>query len=337
MKAYQLGAQTGIGSLTLAEVPKPSVLAGTVLLRVRAVCLNHRDIRIVSGEYGPRRPETRITNSEGIGEVAEMAEGVTGFSVGDRVICQHFVTWIRGKFSPTAFARDVGVTEDGWLAEYVRVPAEALVKVPDNLTDEQAASLSASCLTAWNALVELGKIKAGDRVLTLGTGGVSIFALQLAKMHGARVCITSSSDEKLEKAKQLGADVTINYRTTPDWGAAAYEALGGGADIVVETGGQATLSNSIAAAAANGRIGIIGALAGVAAGGLPNFGSIIGKNLCLNGIATGSREMLVDLVSAASTNGLTPLVDRTFAFDETPAAYAYLDKGGHMGKVMINL
>ncbi len=337
MKAYQLGPQDGLGSLKLTDVPKPDVLPGTVLVRVRKVCMNHRDVRILFGEYGPRKSETRIPNSEGIGEVAELGEGVSGLALGDRVICQHFVNWIRGAFSQQIFARDVGVSEDGWLAEYVRIPAEALVKIPDTLTDEQAAPLSASCLTAWNAVVEFGKVKAGDRVLTLGTGGVSIFALQLAKMHGAKVCITSSSDEKLEKAREMGADVTINYRSTPDWGTAAYEALGGGADIVVETGGQATLSQSIAGAAANGRIGIIGALGGAAEGGLPNFGTIIGKHLNLTGIATGSREMLADLVDAAATNNLMPLVDRTFSFDETPEAYAYLDKGGHMGKVMIDL
>tara|TARA_R110000787_G_scaffold102192_1_gene208027 strand:- start:3748 stop:4761 length:1014 start_codon:yes stop_codon:yes gene_type:complete len=335
MKAYQIGDQSGLKSLKRVDIPKPMIPAGYVLVKPRLVCLNHRDVRILYGEYGPRKPETRIPNSEGVGEVVECGEGVSSFSSGDRVICQHFVSWIRGPFFPAVFARDLGVNEDGWLAEYIAVPAEALVKVPEALSDEQAAPLSASCLTAWNTLVEIGKIKAGDRVLTLGTGGVSIFALQLAKMHGAQVCITSSSDEKLEKAKALGADVTINYRTTPEWGPAAFEALNGGADIVVETAGQATLSQSIAAAAANGRIGIIGALAGAATQGLPNFGTIIGKNLGLHGIAAGSREMLANLVAAAAENNLQPVVDKVFSFDEASEAYAYLDKGGHLGKVMV--
>lgn len=337
MKAYQIGDQSGLTSLRRVDVPVPAVPPGYVLVRPRLVCLNHRDIRILCGEYGPRKPETRIPNSEGVGDIAACGEGVSSFAVGDRVICQHFVSWAGGAFSPAVFARDLGVNEDGWLAEYIAIPAAALVKVPDALSDEQAAPLSASCLTAWNALVEIGKIRAGDRVLTLGTGGVSIFALQLAKMHGAKVCITSSSDDKLEKAKALGADVTINYRATPDWGVAAFEALRGGADIVVETAGQATLGQSIYAAAANGRIAIIGALAGPAKEGLPNFGAIIGKNLGLHGIAAGSRDMLAKLVEAAAGNHLMPVVDKVFEFEEAPEAYAYLEKGGHLGKVMVRL
>lgn len=335
MKAYQIGAQQGLESLRLVERPAPEPAAGFVVIRVKAVGLNHRDLEIVSGEYGARRPEDRIPVSEGIGEVAALGEGVSGFALGDRVVCPHFVTWIKGPFAPSVFGYDIGVSHDGWLAEYVAVPAAALVKVPDSLSDRQAAPLAAAALTAWNAIVEIGKVTAGSSVLALGTGGVSIFALQIAKMHGARVCITSSSDEKLAIARAIGADVTINYRTTPDWAPAAFEALGGGADIVVETGGQATLSRSIAAAAANGRIAIIGALAGAAGEGLPNFGTIIGKNLHICGIAEGSRAMLDALVKAAVANNLVPVVDKVFSFDRAAEAYAYLQTGDHLGKVMI--
>jgi NADPH:quinone reductase-like Zn-dependent oxidoreductase len=218
------------------------------------------------------------------------------------------------------------------------VPANALVRVPDNLADAQVAPLASSGLTAWNAVVEIGTIKAGDIVLTLGTGGVSVFALQLAKAAGARVAITSSSDAKLELARKLGADITINYRTTPDWAGELMKQTGGyGADIIVETGGQATLGQSIAAAAVNGRIVIIGALAGTASEGLPNYGTIIGKNLTLHGIAEGSRAMLVRLLKCVAVNNITPVIDRTFAFDDAPAAYQYLHSAAHVGKVMIQV
>ncbi|MEM5518295.1 NAD(P)-dependent alcohol dehydrogenase [Henriciella sp. AS95] len=337
MKAYQIGSQTGLSSLKAVEVPDPEAGPGTVIVKVKLVCLNHRDVRIVCGEYGPKRDESCIPTSEGIGEVVTCGEGVSGFAEGDRVIAPHFVSWTRGPFFPGVFARDLGVTQNGWLAEYVSVPAEALVKVPDTLDDKQAATLPAAALTAWNALVEIGKIKAGDRVLTLGTGGVSIAALQIAKMNGARVCVTSSSDEKLDAVRKLGADATVNYRKTPEWGPAAFDALGGGADIVIDTAGQATLTESIKAAAPLGRIVIIGALAGAATEGLPNFGTIIGKNLGLHGIAAGSRDMLCDLVQAVADNQIQPLVDRVFSFDEAPEAYAYLDKASHMGKVLVQL
>lgn len=336
MKAYQIGDQSGIGALAMVERAEPVAAPGTVVVRPRAVCLNHRDLKIISGEYGARRPSERTPVSDGVGEIVALGEGVTGLAVGDRVTAAHFVSWLGGPFSPSAFALDLGVTLDGWLAERIVIPANALVKLPDTLTDRQAAPLPAAGLTAWNAVVEVGQVKASDTVLVLGTGGVSIFALQIAKMHGARVVVTSSSDEKLEQARGLGADVTINYRTTPDWEKAVVEATGG-ADIIVETGGQATLSQSIAAAAPNGRIVIIGALAGATSPGLPNFGTIIGKNLTLRGIAEGSRAMLADFAAAAAANGLEPVINKVFSFDQAADAYAYLQQGDHVGKVMIEL
>jgi NADPH:quinone reductase-like Zn-dependent oxidoreductase len=257
--------------------------------------------------------------------------------VGDRVISGHFVNWTGGDFGYHAFGFDLGVTHDGWLAERVVIPASALVKVPDTLTDRQVAALPAAGLTAWNALVEVGKVKAGDTVLCLGTGGVAIFALQIAKANGARVVITSSSDEKLELARSLGADLTVNYRTHPDWAAQVMALTGGaGADIVVETGGQGTLGQSIAAAAVNGRIVIIGVTAGQGMD-VPGYGTIIGKNLTLRGIANGSRAMLAAFVRAVEVNGIEPVVSRVFAFDDAPAAYAELAKAEHVGKILIEL
>jgi NADPH:quinone reductase-like Zn-dependent oxidoreductase len=337
VKAYQIGTQEGLHSLTVIERPEPVAGPGMAVVRVRAVGLNHRDLTIVSGRYGPRRTETRIPVSEGVGEIVAIGEGVTSVAVGNRVTCGHFVTWLGGRFSPSAFATDLGVTQDGWLAEQIVIPAAALVLVPKNLTDTQAAPLAAAGLTAWHALVAFGRIRSGEWVLALGTGGVSIFALQIAKMHGARVAITSSSDEKLAQARALGADVTVNYVKQPDWAARVVAGTGQGADLVVETGGQATLSQSIAAAAPNGRIAIIGALAGAAAAGLPNFGTIIGKNLTLHGIAAGSRAMLVDFVAAAAANKLEPVIGATFPFDRAQEAYAYLQSGTCMGKVLLTL
>ncbi len=336
MKVFEIGEQQGIASLTASERPEPAPGPGEAVLRVRAVCLNHRDLNIVSGTYGPRKPPHRVPVSDGIGEVVALGEGVAGVQIGDRAICGHFCTWLDGAFSPAVFARDLGVTLDGWLAEQIVVPAAALVKIPEAMTDERAVALGAAGLTAWHALVEIGRIKAGDVVLTLGTGGVSMFALQLAKMHGARVAITSSSDEKLQQARALGADILVNYATTPDWAAAVVAACGG-ADIVVETGGLATLSQSIAAAAPNARIVLIGALAGQPGQILPNFSSILGKNLVLRGITAGNRRMLADLVRASDAHGLAPVIGRKFGFDEAPEAYRFLQSGACIGKVLLQI
>ena len=338
MKAYEIGSQTGIEGLRLVTRSDPVAGPGEVVLRVRAVCLNHRDLLVLAGGYGARRPESRIPVSDGVGEVIAVGTGVTAVAIGDRAICAHFASWIDGSFAMSAFAQDLGITHDGWLAEQIIVPAAALVRVPDSLSDAQAAALPAAGLTAWNALVEVGKVRAGDVVLVLGTGGVSILALQIAKLSGARVAITSSSDAKLEAARKLGADITINYQTSPDWAAELMTATGGGgADIIVETGGYATLSQSIAAAAVNGRIVLIGALAGPPSAGLANFSTIVGKNLTLRGITEGSRAMLAALVRAASLSGMTPVIDREFAFDAAPEAYRYLQSGQHLGKVLIRI
>lgn len=338
MKAFQIGPQTGLDGLAAVTRPDPVPGFGEAVVKVNTICLNHRDIMVLEGRYGPRRPPERVPMSEGVGTVIAVGPGVTAVQPGDRVIAPHFVTWIDGAFSPAAFGHDVGITHDGWLAEQVCMPAAAMVKLPDTVTNLQAAPLASSALTAWHALVDAGGIRAGDLVLALGTGGVSIFALQIAKFCGARVAITSSSDEKLELARSLGADITVNYATTPDWAAAVLAANGGkGADIIVETGGQVTLSQSINAAAPNARLIIIGALGGAATSGLANFGTIIGKNLVLKGIAEGSRAMLARLVDAVAANGLQPVIDRRFAFDDAPAAYAYLKSGAHVGKVVIEV
>lgn len=336
MKAYQLGSQTGISSLTPVTRPDPVAGPGEAVLKVRLVCLNNRDIQVLEGRYGAKKAEERIPLSEGLGEVVSVGEGVTAVAAGDRAIFAHFTAWTGGDFGYFAFGSDYGITHDGWLAEYIKVPAAALVKVPAGLTDEQAAPLSASALTAWHAVVEVGAVKAGDLVLALGTGGVAIWTLKIAKAAGARVAITSSSDEKLELARKLGADITINYATQPDWETELMKLSGGaGADIVVETGGQGTLAKSIGAAAVNARIVLVAV--GAADAPLPNYGGIIGKNITIKGIAAGSRAMLVRLVRAVEANGITSEIDRVFGFDEAREALEYLKAGSHVGKVMIRL
>jgi NADPH:quinone reductase-like Zn-dependent oxidoreductase len=338
VKAFEIGDQNGIEALKETTRPAPVAGRGQVEIAPRLVGLNNRDLQIIRGAYGAKKAVDRIPVSEGVGEIVAIGEDVTGFSVGDRVIAPHFVNWTGGDFGYHAFGHDLGVTHDGWLAERVVVPASALVPVPAALSDEQVAALPSAGLTAWNAVVEVGQVKAGDLVLTLGTGGVSIFALQIAKANGARVAITSSSDEKLEIARKLGADITINYRTHPDWAAELMKATGGsGANIIVETGGPATLATSLAAAAVNARIVIIGVTAGQSTEGLPNYGTIIGKNLTLRGIAEGSRAMLVRFVRAVEANGIEPVVNKVFPFGQAREAYAYLAAAEHVGKVMVDL
>ena len=340
MKAYEIGTQEGLSSLRMTERPDPVAGPGQVLLRVRMVALNHRDLLSVSGRYGPKRPENRVPLSDGIGEVLALGPGVQGFTPGDRVLANHFAGWLDGAWQPAHLGNDLGISQDGWLAEKIVVPAAALVPVPATLSDEQAVVLPAAGTTAWHALVRLGRVKAGDLVLTLGTGGASLLMLQLAKLHGARVAITSSSDAKLAQMRELGAEITVNYRTHPAWGVEVMKASGGaGADIVLETGGLETMNHSIDAAAVGGRIVLIGGLAAPDSGlaAVSNaFGWVV-KNLQINGITSGSRAMLAELVRAVAGAGLDPILHRTFAFDEAAAAYACLHSGTHIGKVAIRV
>lgn len=337
MKAWTIGGQTGIAALTPASCPDPVPGPGEVVLRIILASLNHRDLMLVEGRYGPARPPERIPLSEGVGRIASLGPGVEGFAPGDRVVLAHLSHWQDGAFSPVFFGYDLGITHDGWLAEYIRVPAAALILVPDSLSDCQAATLASGALTAWNAVVEIGRVKAADLVLTMGTGGVSMHALQIAKAHGARVAITSSSDAKLERARALGADITINYRTHPEW-AARLLALtdGAGASVLLELGGPATLPQSIAAMAPEGRIVMIGQLAGRSTQPL-DYGPIIRGNLTLSGIAEGSRAMLQRLIRAVDTNAIHPAIDRCFPFEEVREAFTHLKAAAHVGKVLIEV
>jgi len=245
----------------------------------------------------------------------------------------HYIDWINGSCFPEYRARDIGNSIDGVLAERIVLPARSLFKYPSKLTVEENATLVAAGTCVWSTIQELGQIKAGDTVLSLGTGGVSVFAMQIAKMNGARAVITSSSDSKLERMRDLGADVTVNYRTNPDWEKEVFEKTDG-VDIVVETAGIGTLGKSMACCAPNARIGLIGALA---QGEPPNLGNLLLKNLVLKGITTGSRTMMEEFVVAIETNGFKPVIDRVFDFDQAREAYQHLESASHIGKVVIKL
>lgn len=336
MRAWEIGAQEGLDGLTCVERPDPVPGPGEALMRVSAVCLNHRDLLITEGRYGARKDTSRVPCSDGVGTVVALGPGTVGVSVGTRVVAPHFVGWRDGPFSMAAFGSDLGVTRDGWLAEMVVLPVDALVAIPEGRDDAWAAPMASAGATAWHAARIARAAGPGDVVLVPGTGGVSLFALQIAKLAGATAAITSSSDEKLARAKALGADIAINYRTSSDWVAELTAATGGkGADLIVDTAGYEALTTSIAAGATNGTIALIGALSGQPAHPIANFSMIIGKNLVLKGIASGSRAMLADLVHAFDASGTVPVIDSSFSFDDAPAAYRHLQSGRHFGKVMI--
>ena len=334
MKVYELGAQDGIDSLRLATRTEPAPGPGEAVVEFHANSLNYRDYMIVARIHSGKKPEERIPLSDGAGEVIAVGEGVKRVKPGDRVVVSFFTGWIDGQFGEHYFGTDLGGGCDGTLAEQGVFPAEALAPIPDCLSYEEAACLPCAALTAWNALVEFARLKPGDTVLLLGTGGVSVFGLQFARLSGARAIVTSSSDAKLARAKELGADALVNYKTTPAWGEAVRELTGGrGADVVLETGGSATLEQSIDGAASNARIGLIGVLGGVDQTCNPI--GILWKNIHLKGIYVGNRRMLEDMMRTMASGSLKPVIDKAFAFDEAKAAYHHLASGTHFGKVVI--
>ena len=339
MKAWEIGPSSGIAGLRLTERPAPTAGPGEVLVDVLAAGLNYRDLMVLDGKYGGNLPESRVPLSDGAGRIAALGEGVSGWAVGQRIIAPHFVTWHEGAFSMASFGRDLGITLDGWLAEQLVLPADALIAVPDSLADASAATLAVVGGTVWHAMVAFGEAGPGSLVLAQGTGGVSIFALQMAKALGCQMAITSSSEAKLAKCRELGADFTVNYRERPDWAAALLEATGGrGADVVVDTLGFPALGETVAASATNARIGTVGALAGSPQAPVTvSQGLIIARNIAIKGIASGSRAMLEQALAALAAGGLEMVVDRSFAFADAPAAFRHLVSGSHLGKVAIAL
>jgi NADPH:quinone reductase-like Zn-dependent oxidoreductase len=329
MKIYIVTkGSTGIDGLRRAERDTPALSANQVLVRVRAASLNFRDLAVVNGKYirGPVLNDT-IPLSDGSGEVAAVGPGVRDFAVGDRVVA----TFAQGD-PPTS----LGSPLDGMLTEYAVIEPKGLLRVPDHLSYEEAATLPCAGVTAWNALFHGRQLKPGETVVTLGTGGVSIFVLQLAKLAGARVILTSSSDAKLERAQALGADHVINYKREPDWEKRVLELTGGlGADKVVDLAGVGTLPRSYQAVGPTGEVLVIGVLSRPE-GDLSPY-PLMMKGATLRGIFVGGREHFEGLMKAVSVNRLKPIIDKVFNFDSAPRAYEYLKSAQHFGKVVITI
>ncbi|CCD98743.1 NAD(P)-dependent alcohol dehydrogenase [Bradyrhizobium sp. STM 3809] len=334
MKCYELQGPGGIDALALVDKPVPAPARGEVLVRIVAVSLNYRDLLTVKGGYGSRQKFPLVPLSDGAGTVEAVGGGVTAFAPGDRVIGSFFESWTGGEPSEAKMRSALGGAVDGTLSEYRIFPAQALVKTPAHLSDVEAATLPCAGVTAWSAVVKLGGIRPGQTVLTQGTGGVSIFALQIARMAGARVIATSSSEAKIARLKELGADVTLNYKTTPDWGRQAREITGQGVDLVVEVGGVGTLNESIRATRIGGTIAFIGVLAGAPASEL-RLPLMVMQQQRLQGVTVGSVDDLQALANALSLHQVKPVVDRVFAFAEARAAFHYMSSGAHVGKVAI--
>lgn len=335
MKAIEL-TRFGLDGLLMAEREKPVPGHGEVLVRLHAASLNFHDLATLLGMANPRMKLPCIPLSDGAGEVAGIGPGVHGLTIGERVCTTFFPRWQAG--APTRFKLgDVpGEQRDGCWADYIVLPADAVVPVPAHLSFVEAATLPCAALTAWRAVVVEAKVKAGDRVLLQGTGGVSLFALQFARLLGAETIITSSSDEKLQRAQALGAQHLINYKATPQWGKRAREITGGeGVDLVVEVGGSGTFNESLNALKIGGHISMIGVLTGVA--DVIPTAKIMAMNATVKGITVGSREDFLAMNRAISTNGLAPVVGEVLGFSQAKEAYALMQRGGHFGKIVIDL
>lgn len=336
MRRYQIVSDAGLpDALQAQDVPEPSPAHGEVLIRIHACSFNFRDTLIPQGGYPRNRTRPVVPLSDGAGTIEALGPGVTGWQEGDRVMANVVRDWVSGPIHDVVMQTSLGGGVDGVLAEKIVLPAHCLVRIPEHLSFEQAATIPCAGLTAWAALTRAGT-KAGDTILLLGTGGVSIFGLQFAKLLGARAIITSSSNDKLEKAKQLGADLTINYAENPDWHKAAKAATGGvGVDNVLEVGGPGTLEKSIKATKPGGTVSMIGTLE---MGQKPPAIVLAMLNAQrLQGVYVGSRQEFEQMNKAIEQHKLEPVLDKSFPFSEVQEAYAYFQSQKHTGKVVIQL
>lgn len=339
MKAYQIAKQDDLYKMNLNEVSDPEIGPSDVLVEMKAWSLNYRDLSMLRGGYyrndKVKTDPPLIPLSDGAGEVVAVGDAVTRFKKGDRVAGIFFQTWIDGDLTNEQIGSALGGALDGVLAEKVVLNENGLVKIPDSLSYEEGATLPCAAVTAWQAL-SLDPVKPGDVVLMLGTGGVSIFALQFAKAAGAETIITSSSDEKLERAKELGADHIINYKNTPDWEKEVLKITGGqGVDNVIEVGGPGTLEKSITSTKVSGRISLIGVLSGQPEQN-PSPVMIMLKRLTLQGIYVGSREMFEAMNKTIEEKGIKPVIGKTFEFKDAAESFDYLKSGSHFGKIVIS-
>jgi NADPH:quinone reductase-like Zn-dependent oxidoreductase len=332
MKAFEI-QKFGLDGLAIADCPVPEPGPNQVLIKMHAWSLNYRDLMTVEGRYNPRLKLPQIPLSDGAGEIVAVGSEVEGFKKGDRVANTFFERWTSGEQTDEQAKTALGAGRDGVLAEYVVLHQDGVIRIPDHLSYPEAATLPCAALTAWNAVVTAGRVKAGDIVLALGTGGVSVFALQFALLSGAQVIITSSSDQKLDRARKLGAHHTINYKEKPDWSKVARQLSGGrGVDLVVEVGGPGTFNHSIAAVRRGGTLSLIGVLA---QGSDVNILPVLMNAIRVQGIFVGSREMFSAMNAAISLHQLHPIIDRTFGFAEFPEALRLMETGGHFGKIVV--
>jgi NADPH:quinone reductase-like Zn-dependent oxidoreductase len=335
MRVLEVREPFGIDSLMFVERPRPEPRAGEVLIRMRALSLNYRDLLVVDGVNRWRAQEPRVPASDGAGDVVGIGDGVTRVKVGDRVAPIFYPHWIDG--GPAPEKMDValgGAGLDGLFAEYVVAHESSVVRVPESLSFVEAATLPCAAVTAWNGVAEEGRLRPGDTVVVLGTGGVALFAMQFARLSGARVIVTSSSDTKLERARSLGAAEGVNYRTTSDWAARVRELTNGrGADLVVETAG--TLNESIAAVRVGGAIAFVGFLTGVTAE--INLLALMGASARVQAIDVGSRAMFESMNRAIDAGGVKPVIDRVFDFDDARDAFRHLASRTHFGKVCVTV
>ncbi len=334
MKAYEIVSDAGIDALALNERDRPKPGPREVLIRVRASSINYRDLTTIENPTPRKLPYPRIPNSDGAGEIVETGAEVTRFETGARVCGTFFQRWIDGDITARDMQNALGGTLDGMLSEYRVLHEDGVVATPDYLSDIEASTLPCAALTAWNSLVEKGQVSATSTVLLLGTGGVSMVALKICRMLGARAIVTSSSDEKLARVRELGAWQTINYRTTPDWEQRVIEMTDGeGVDHTVEVGGAGTLAKSIAATRVAGSIGLIGVLTSAQIDPLP----ILGKSIRLQGIYVGSRRMFEDMNRAFTAHECRPVIDKIYDFGDARQAYHDMRAAGHFGKLVITV
>jgi NADPH:quinone reductase-like Zn-dependent oxidoreductase len=335
MKAWRIPA-FGIDKLSLDEVPAPEPGPGQVLVDVRAVSLNYRDLMTVKGAYNPKLQPNRIPCSDGAGIIAAIGQGVTQVAVGDRVAGTFFQHWLDGDPAPEKFKAALGGDIDGTLAQQIVLDEHGVVKFPEHLSFEEAATLPCAGVTAWNAVVTAARVKSGDTVLIQGTGGVSCFALQFAKGLGARVIGTSSSADKLRRATKLGLDAGHNYRDDPEWARWAVSQTGGrGVDLTVEVGGAGTFQQSLAATRTGGVVTQIGVLAGREQS--LTITPILHKMLQIRGIYVGSRQHFLEMNRAIEQTGLRPIIDRVFSFGEVQEAFTTMENASHFGKIVISM
>ncbi|HIF09686.1 MAG TPA: NAD(P)-dependent alcohol dehydrogenase [Sneathiellales bacterium] len=333
MKAFQINSADGIDALTLNEIEEPRPGRHEVLVRVRASSINYRDLLTVENPEARGLSYPRIPNSDGAGEVVEIGSDVTRFKVGERVCGIFFQTWMGGDITANDMNNALGGSAEGMLVEYRVLHEDGLVATPTHMSDAEAATLPCAAVTAWNSLM-CGGVSAGSTVLLLGTGGVSVIALQLCQILGARAVITSSSDEKLERARSLGAWQTVNYREMPEWQDEVLALTDGrGVDHTVEVGGPGTLQKSIAATRLAGSVGMIGVLALGQIDPLP----ILGKSLRVQGIYVGSRQMFEDMNRALSMHEVKPVIDATYDLQDARQAYQAMRAAKHFGKLVITL